>query len=76
MHTGMRLGSNLNFALMVSFLGVVLLGALTAVVINLEGRLPAPYGSLLRRVWSTAHVALFWPMPVLVTFHVLSVYFY
>jgi nitrite reductase (NADH) large subunit len=75
-HTGMRLGSNLNFALMVSFLGVVLLGALTAVVINLEGRLPAPYGSLLRRVWSTAHVALFWPMPVLVTFHVLSVYFY
>ena len=75
-HTGFRMGENLNFALMASLVGVVLLGSLTALVTSLEHRLPAPWGGGLRRAWTAAHVVLFWPMPVLVGFHVLSVYMY
>ena len=75
-HTGFRMGVNLNFALMASLVGVVLLGSLTALVTSLEHRLPAPWGGALRRSWTAAHVVCFWPMPVLVLFHVLSVYMY
>ena len=75
-HTGLRMGNNLNLALMLSFVGVVLLGSFTALVTSLEHRLPAPYGGALRRGWTWAHVLVFWPMPVLILFHVLAVYLY
>ena len=69
-------GANLNYALMACFVGVVALGSLAALVTSLEHRLPAPYGGLLRRSWTWAHILVFWPMPLLVAFHVLTVYFY
>lgn len=75
-HTGFRMGANLNFVLMVTFVGVVVLGSLAALVTSLEHRLPGPYGSMLRRSWTTAHILLVWPVPVLLLFHVLAVYFY
>ena len=75
-HTGFRMGANLNFVLMVCFLAVLVLGSLTALVTSLESRLPASIGGLIRRSWTLAHVALFWPLPVLIGFHVLAIYFY
>lgn len=75
-HTGMRLGVNLNLALMACFVGLVALGAVAGVVTSLEHRLPPRAGSALRIAWTRAHVALFWPLPVLLLFHVLAVYFY
>jgi nitrite reductase (NADH) large subunit len=75
-HTGFRMGANLNFALMACFAAVLVLGSATALVTSLESRLPAGLGGLLRRGWTLAHVALFWPLPVLIGFHVLAVYFY
>ncbi len=75
-HTGFRMGANLNFALMACFVAVLVLGSLTALVTSLESRLPASIGGLLRRSWTVAHIALFWPLPVLIGFHVLAIYFY
>lgn len=75
-HTGLRLGANLNLVLMSSFLGLVVLGALAGVVTSLEHRLPPAYGGALRIGWKRAHVALLWPIPALLLFHVLAVYVY
>ncbi len=75
-HTGFRLGSNLNFALMICFSSVVGIGALAALVTSLEHRLAPGPAAWLRRGWTAAHVFVSWPLPVLIGFHVLSVYYY
>jgi nitrite reductase (NADH) large subunit len=74
-HTGGRLGANLNFALMISFLGLVAVGAVAGSVIALEHRLGAGATSL-RRTWLWSHIVLSWPIPVLLTFHVLKTYYF
>ncbi|MFK7897946.1 MAG: FAD-dependent oxidoreductase [Myxococcota bacterium] len=75
-HSGLRLGANLNFWLMATFLGLIALGAMSGLVSSLEHRLSHKTGSALRMGWTRAHVLLFWPLPVLVLFHVLAVYLY
>jgi nitrite reductase (NADH) large subunit len=74
-HTGGRLGANLNFALMISFLGLVAVGAVAGSVIALEHRLGARATSL-RRTWLWSHIVFSWPIPVLLTFHVLKTYYF
>jgi nitrite reductase (NADH) large subunit len=75
-HTGMRLGSNLNFALAMCFITTVLFGAFAGIVTSLERKLSPPHGARLRRAWTWAHLLAFWPMPVLTAFHVLTVYYF
>lgn len=75
-HSGLRLGDNLNFWLMAGFLGLIALGAMSGLVSSLEHRLSQRAGSALRMGWTRAHVLLFWPLPVLLLFHVLAVYLY
>jgi nitrite reductase (NADH) large subunit len=74
-HTGGRLGANLNLALMASFLGVVALGAAAGGFVALEHRL-GPRAARLRRAWSRAHLLLFWPVPVLLGMHVFKSYYF
>lgn len=74
-HTGGRLGSNLNRGLMVSFLVLVVLGAAAGAVIALEHRLGARAAAL-RRTWLWGHILLFWPIPLLLTLHVLKTYYF
>lgn len=74
-HTGGRLGSNLNFTLMATFLGVVALGAAAGGVIALEHRLGAG-AARLRRTWLWTHILITWPIPVLLGFHVLKTYYF
>lgn len=74
-HTGGRLGSNLNLMLMSSFLVAVVVGAVAAGMIALEHKLGA--GALrLRRGWLWTHILITWPMPVLLGFHVFKSYYY
>ena len=78
-HTGFSLGHNLNFWLMLSFIVLNLLGAGAGVVSALEGDVTGRFSAIARRwrrplIWS--HIVLFWPFPILLTFHILSVYFY
>jgi nitrite reductase (NADH) large subunit len=74
-HTGGRLGSNLNFLLMAAFLGVVALGAVAGGVIALEHRL-GEGAARLRRNWLWTHILIAWPIPVLLAFHVLKTYYF
>ena len=74
-HTGGRLGSNLNFMLMAAFLGVVAVGAVAGGVVALEHRLGAA-AARLRRSWLWTHILFAWPIPVLLGFHVFKTYYF
>lgn len=75
-HTGARLGHGLNLALMLSFIGLSLTGAVAAGVIGSAhhwGR------AAVRRArgWSLwGHLLLLWPIPALLGLHVLKTYWF
>jgi nitrite reductase (NADH) large subunit len=74
-HTGGRLGANLNLLLMSTFLLLVLLGSATSAVLALEHRFKQPLLALKRgTVW--AHILLFWPIPALLGMHICKSYFF
>jgi nitrite reductase (NADH) large subunit len=74
-HTGGRLGANLNFMLMASFLAVVAFGAVAGGVIALEHRF-AGGAARLRRNTLWTHILIAWPVPVLLAFHVFKTYYF
>ncbi|MEM6278393.1 MAG: FAD-dependent oxidoreductase [Verrucomicrobiota bacterium] len=78
-HTGFQFGDNLNFWLMFVFVLLNLLGAFAGIIASLEvrgtGRI-AIYARRLRPSLTWAHIVLFWPFPILLGFHILSVYLY
>jgi nitrite reductase (NADH) large subunit len=78
LHTGFRLGSNLNMWLMISFLGVAFAGSAAGLATALEHRLFATSGEAARTrelsFW--LHLLALWPLPLLLAAHVLTVYFY
>jgi nitrite reductase (NADH) large subunit len=75
LHTGLRLGNNFNFLLLVSFLLLTKLGSVASAVTAVESR---PTRTSRRwKQWSTrTHIVLAWPLPVLLGFHILSVYYF
>ena len=77
LHTGFSLGENINQYLMLDFLLLALVGAFAGAVIGGERYTKMGYTGKQMRQWFThAHIVLFWPLPVLLGFHVLSVYFF
>jgi len=76
LHTGLRLGARLDLALMITFLGLSALGAAAGAIAALERRLSLVAGGQLRRLGRAAHVVVFWPFVVLVSFHVLKVFWF
>lgn len=75
-HTGFRLGSNLNQFLMVSFLAVALMGSVAGGVTALQAQLGGMAAQRLRRFWGWIHLIVAWPVPVLLTLHIVSVYYF
>lgn len=75
-HTGLSLGDNFNRILILDFLGLVALGAGAGVVTSIEARIPPRNALRLRRGWTLAHIALVWPLPALVGFHIFAAYYY
>jgi nitrite reductase (NADH) large subunit len=76
-HTGFRLGYNLNQALMLAFLLSALTGGVSGAL--LVRAAAAPQGSVLAhslRIVRTLHDWVFWPLCVLIGFHVLKVYYF
>lgn len=77
-HTGFNLGGGWNFALGTVFVAIVLIGAVAGLATGGDHELRA------RRIGSArkppralptwAHIAALWPLPVLLTFHVLASY--
>jgi nitrite reductase (NADH) large subunit len=78
-HTGLHLGSNLNFALASTFLGLNFVGAMTGLVAALESRTSGAPAVALRR-WrpriARLHILLLWPLPALLVFHIICVYYF
>lgn len=74
-HTGLRLGNHLNFLLIAGFLALTALGAFAGAAVALE-RAPNPWTRRLRALSGYWHVALLWPLPALLGFHILSVYYF
>jgi nitrite reductase (NADH) large subunit len=75
-HTGFRLGQNFNFVLMTNFLALAGVGALAGAVTSFERRLQPAAAKRLRAFWTGTHIALAWPLPVLVVFHVVLAYYF
>ena len=75
-HTGLSFGDNLNGWLMSCFTAIALFGAVAGGATAME----SGSGSLALgrwRRWSTwTHILLFWPLPVLLGFHILKSYYY
>lgn len=78
-HTSTRLGHNFTLALAISFLLLNLLGAFTGITAALESRFTGSLGRKLR-AWrprlTQAHIWLLWPLPALIAFHIVAVYYY
>jgi nitrite reductase (NADH) large subunit len=75
-HTGLRLGMNLNRLLVVTFLVFAGLGAVAGGLAALEPRLRPGVGVGLRKAVTWFHILLLWPVLVLIGFHVLKVYYF
>jgi nitrite reductase (NADH) large subunit len=70
-HTGLRLGDNLNRALLVCFLAAGLAGVATAAVAAVAPNVARP-----KRWTFWAHVLLTWPLLALLLTHVFHAYYY
>ncbi|MCH9806688.1 MAG: FAD-dependent oxidoreductase [Alphaproteobacteria bacterium] len=77
-HTGFRLGSNLNMWLMLTFLGLAVAGAIAGLATAFEHRVfNSPQTAAgLRSASFWLHLVSFWPLPLLLAVHILTVYFY
>ena len=78
-HTGFRSGSNLNFALFITFISANLLGSLTGLVTAMETNTNsqlASFGRSLRPLVTLTHIVGLWPLPVLIAFHIASAYLF
>lgn len=75
-HTGARMGARIDFALMSSFVGLVAIGGIAAGVIAFEHRLQPALVRRWRQLSVWTHIVLFWPVPLLLTFHVLKSYWF
>lgn len=75
-HTGFRLGSHLDFALGMVFLGSVFLGGVAGGWSLIEERLPPDRARALRGRLIKTHIYFLWPLPVLLAAHVAKVYFF
>ncbi len=75
-HTGLRLGHGLNFLLMLSFTLTLLVGAVSTGVISLEHRVNSALAIKLRANSILLHILLFWPVPVLLGWHIFKTYWY
>lgn len=75
-HTGARGGDNLNLALMTSFSAANVLGSVAGGVTAVDQAFGPAAGRRYRAATRMAHILAIWPLPVLIAFHVLSVYYF
>lgn len=75
-HTGFRLGKNLSFVLMVVFLLATLTGSLVGVFMSRNHHWTDIKLNKYRAWWSRVHYGLLWLLPALLSFHILSSYYF
>lgn len=75
-HTGGALGERINQWLVIDFLLLALVGVILGAAVRREQARTSFPAKRLRAWFGWAHILVAWPLPVLLTFHVLSVYYY
>lgn len=75
-HSGLRLGSGVNLWLALAVLGVVVVGAANIVVMALLQQCGGARLAQARRWGMRAHVLTLWPLPVLLGYHIFTVYYF
>lgn len=75
-HTGFRLGENLNLVLMLDFLAATTTGALVGIFMARNHHWTDMKLREHRKWWSRIHYALLWAMPALIGYHILAVYYF
>jgi nitrite reductase (NADH) large subunit len=75
-HTGLRMGDGMNFWLTSSFAVMVLAGVILTIVIGMEHHLKPMRARVLRRKANWLHLMAIWPLPVLLAFHIIKIYYY
>lgn len=77
-HTGFRIGDNLNLVLMLFYLAVLLFGAIAGLTTGGEHELKNKgYGDNKnppRKIPTWVHILTFWPIPILLAIHIVTVY--
>jgi len=76
LHTGLRLGQGLDRALVLVFLGSTFLGGASGGWALLLPNLPPEWQQTVRTYLVRSHIYLLWPLPLLVLFHLLKVYWF
>ena len=75
-HTGFRTGHGLNMALSLTFVALLLSGGISGLLIGLSHKLDPGAAQRWRKQAVWWHIVLFWPVPVLLAWHVLKSYWY
>ena len=76
LHSGFHLGSNLNQLLILNFLGVVMLGAFTSSIIGVAHKLSGNSANSSRKWLQWLHIIISWPLPILLSVHIFTVYYF
>lgn len=80
LHTGFRLGNELNFILATTFSCLLLVGIVASALIAKEHQLTQQFSQRLllrvRKMSILTHILLFWPIPALLGFHILKSYYF
>jgi len=76
LHTGFRLGANLNYWLMAPFLGLILIGSMTALFMSFQHRLDAARAKGIRDTLVWGHILTFWPIPAILVMHITKTYYF
>ncbi len=75
-HTGFRMGSQLNFVLCLTFVALLIAGGVLGASIAFEHRLQPAQARRLRSAGLWSHVLLSWPLPALLAAHILKTYYF
>ncbi len=76
LHTGLAIGTNYNRILLLCFLGVVLMGGLSAILVFLEKFFPAALCRHIKRYFIYGHIIMACFLPVLLGIHIFSAYYF
>ena len=76
LHTGFRFGNNLNQILMISFLTLNLAGTLAGGITAVARSGTSATTHRWQNWLIQAHTVLFWPLPILILFHIIAVYYF
>lgn len=76
LHTGLHFGANLNQLLMLNFISILSIGALAGVAVSLSHTLSPVHARKVRSFFTWSHIFISWPLPFLLSIHILTVYYF